>query len=133
MPQRRIPQDLPNGQSDPIQAFTDMVLRLFAERCAVYKIDLGSPDFWRLMCLTFAIEHLLPEPPPAPKPTKPRRWGDAEDRRLLESVAKKLGAGNTVRGAVKELVRAKVVSGNQNSIETRYYEAKQRGREAGAG
>ena len=102
MPKRRVPP--PDEPSDPaIRAFTEKVLSLFAARCAVFKIDPGSKDFWRLMSCAFAFEHLLAEcrPPAKAKQTKPQRWTASEKKRLLESVRKKVAGGGTVENAIK--------------------------------
>ena len=60
MVKRRVPPGSPNEPSDPaIRAVTEKVLSLFAERSAVFKIDPGSEDFWRLMSYAFAFEHIF--------------------------------------------------------------------------
>ena len=41
------------------RASIEKVRSLFAVRCAVFKIDPDSKDFWRLMSCAFALEHLL--------------------------------------------------------------------------
>ena len=126
MPKRRVPPILPDEQSDPaIRALIENVLGLFAERCAVFKIEPGSKDFWRLMSFAFALEYLLAErrPPAKARQTKPQRWTASEKKRLLESVRKKTAGGGTVESAIKALRLTKRFSGKQKSLETRFYEA----------
>ena len=86
MPKRRVP---PNDPSDPaIRALTEKVLSLFAERCAVFKIDPGSKDFWRLMSCAFAFEHLLAECKPPAKAKKPVRWTPSEKKDSSKALGK---------------------------------------------
>ena len=122
MPKRRVP---PNEPSDPaIRALIEKVQSLFAVRCAVFKIDPDSKDFWRLMSCAFALEHLLAEcrPPAKAKKTKPERWTPSEKKKFLESVRKMVAGGVTIEDAVKALTKR--FPGKKNSLVTRYYEAK---------
>jgi len=126
MPKRRVPPGSPDEPSDPaIRAVTEKVLSLFAERSAVFKIDPGSEDFWRLMSYAFAFEHIFLKecrPPAKRKNTKPERWTPREKKLLLESVRKMVAGGNTVEGAIKALTNR--FPGKQKGLVTRYYEAK---------
>lgn len=131
MPKRRVARDPPSDPSDPaIQAVTEILLNLFAERCDVFKLDPNSEDFWRLMSYTFAFEKLLLTEGPAAKgkKTKPKRWTADENKELVESVRKKIADGDaTVEGALKALKSR--FPGNLKSQVARYYEAKKAVRE----
>ena len=132
MPKRRVPPDLPNDPTDPaVRTVIEKFVSLFLERCAVFKLDPNSKDFWRLMSYSFAFEHLLAGfmPPAKAKKTKPPRWTANEEKRLLESVRKKMAGGDTVENAIKAL-RLTNFSGKQKSLETRFYEAQKRERRA---
>ena len=83
------------------------------------------------MTYSFVLEHLMAKhsQPARGKKTKPFRWTDDERRRLLGQFraamagGKKAG-GKTVTGAAEMLARSKRVSGNPESLITRYYEAR---------
>ena len=125
MPKRRVTRDPPGDPSDPaIQAVTEILLSLFAERCDVFKLEPDSKDFWRLMSYAFAFEKLFltgGRPAAKGKKTKPKRWTADENKELVESVRKKMADGGTVEDALKALNQR--FPGNLKSQVTRYYEA----------
>jgi len=126
----------PDSTSDPVmQAFEAKVMRLLAERAAAFGIppDMESRAYWVLMTCSFVLERLVAEhrPPAKGKKSKPRRWSEDEDRRIIRLVEEataggKKAGGKTVSDAVKTLVRSGRVFGDPESVPTRYYEAKRR-------